>query len=205
VRARLEAWIYRPLYLRLELTIAELGDLSGKTVLDVGCGPGRYAVAAAKRGGQVLGIDFSPAMLALARQHASECGVSDRCRFVLADFDTFEPDDRFDIVLMISVVEYRSSLSADLRRLHELAHEKVVLTIPLPHRWQMLARRARHRRRGTPPTLYAHSPAAVEAGLRETGFESYRSDRGWFVAYRHHAVAAPAEGGVTELDSAVQP
>jgi SAM-dependent methyltransferase len=190
---RFEAWAYGPLYLRLELTLAELGDLGGKTLLDVGCGSGRYAVAAAERGAEVLGIDISPEMLALARQHASERGVADRCRFVLADFDAFAPEERFDVVLMVSVVEYRSSLGADVMRLHDLAREKAIVTVPLPHRWQMLARRARHRWRAAPPTLHSHSPAAVAACLHEAGFESSRSDRGWFVAYSRGVAAGAAE------------
>lgn len=50
---------------------------SGATVLDLGCGAGTDTLIAAQRAGpagQVLGFDFSPAMLGRARQAATEAG-----------------------------------------------------------------------------------------------------------------------------------
>lgn len=44
-------------------------------VADVGCGPGRHAVAFAQRGFQVVGIDPSPGMLAQAEEVAKSAGV----------------------------------------------------------------------------------------------------------------------------------
>jgi magnesium-protoporphyrin O-methyltransferase len=43
-------------------------DLSGKRVLDAGCGTGALAVEAARRGAEVVGIDLSPTLVALARE-----------------------------------------------------------------------------------------------------------------------------------------
>lgn len=43
-----------------------LGDMAGKRFLDVACGTGHLAGAAAKRGAQVEGIDFADTMLAKA-------------------------------------------------------------------------------------------------------------------------------------------
>jgi SAM-dependent methyltransferase len=43
-------------------------DLVDGPVLDVGCGPGRHVLALARRGAVALGIDVSPAALALARR-----------------------------------------------------------------------------------------------------------------------------------------
>src|SRR5438445_13846714 len=45
---------------------AEMSD--GDQVLDVGTGPGLVAAAAAARGADVVGIDFSEAMVAKARE-----------------------------------------------------------------------------------------------------------------------------------------
>jgi magnesium-protoporphyrin O-methyltransferase len=43
-------------------------DLSGKRLLDAGCGTGALAVEAARRGAQVVAIDLSPTLVALARE-----------------------------------------------------------------------------------------------------------------------------------------
>jgi ubiquinone/menaquinone biosynthesis C-methylase UbiE len=49
--------------------LAALGDLSGKAVLDVCCGPGHLAAAAVQRGASAEGIDFAPTMIARAARN----------------------------------------------------------------------------------------------------------------------------------------
>ena len=41
---------------RIDLTLEECKNISGKKVLDVGCGTGRMAVQLAKQGAQLVGI-----------------------------------------------------------------------------------------------------------------------------------------------------
>lgn len=183
-RGRFEEWVYGPLRWSFELTMAELGDLTGKSVLDVGCGPGRYAVAAAERGAEVTGIDVSRKMLALATQRARDGDVAERCRFEESDFDTYRPETRFEIVLMISFLEYRADPRRDLARLGDLAGEKAIVRVPLPHDWRTIARRVRHRLRAAPPSFYVHSPVEIAAALEAAGFARWRTERGWFVAQR---------------------
>ena len=50
--------------------------LKGKTVLDIGGGPGRYSVYLAKMGYEVTLVDLSPGNVALAKSKFSEYGVS---------------------------------------------------------------------------------------------------------------------------------
>ena len=47
-------------------------DLSGRRVLDAGCGTGALAVEAARRGADVVAIDLSPKLVELARQRAHQ-------------------------------------------------------------------------------------------------------------------------------------
>jgi ubiquinone/menaquinone biosynthesis C-methylase UbiE len=46
------------------------------TVVDLGAGTGRFALAAARRFGQVTAVDISPAMLALLRRRAAAAGLT---------------------------------------------------------------------------------------------------------------------------------
>ncbi|MGG5823275.1 class I SAM-dependent methyltransferase [Falsiroseomonas sp. HW251] len=46
-----------------------VGDLAGRRFLDVCCGPGHLAAAAAERGALAEGIDFAPTMVAQARRN----------------------------------------------------------------------------------------------------------------------------------------
>ena len=51
--------------------IAALGITPGCTVVDLGCGTGDLAIAAATAGANVVGVDLSAAMLAVARSRGS--------------------------------------------------------------------------------------------------------------------------------------
>lgn len=59
-------------------------------VVELGIGDGRIAVEAALRGCDVIGVDASPAMLALCRQRAERAGVTARITVIAADFRDFE-------------------------------------------------------------------------------------------------------------------
>ncbi len=62
------------------------GILDGRcAVADIGCGPGRFAVAFAQHAGSVLGLDISPEMAAQGTAHAQELGLTN-CAFRACDF-----------------------------------------------------------------------------------------------------------------------
>ena len=67
------------------------GIAAGARVLDVACGPGYVAAAAAARGASVLGIDFAAEMVHLARLKwpalAFEVGDAERLNLPAASFD----------------------------------------------------------------------------------------------------------------------
>ena len=67
-----------------------------KTILDVACGEGTFAVAMAEKGFDVTGIDLSPQMLEFARQRAQKSKAE--VTFILGDMRTLGFKDRFDLV-----------------------------------------------------------------------------------------------------------
>lgn len=75
---------------------------SGERVLDVGCGNGDLALAAARavdESGSVHGVDLSPAMLAVASARATANGLGN-VSFEAADAGNFEPKVAgFDVVV----------------------------------------------------------------------------------------------------------
>ena len=58
-------------------------------VVELGVGDGRIAVDAALRGGRIIGVDLSPAMLRLCRERAARAGVLDRLTLLQGDFRSF--------------------------------------------------------------------------------------------------------------------
>ncbi len=79
-----------------------LDGWSGKRVLEIGFGRGRYAALLASLGARVTGIEITDRTLAVARSHADVCGVSDACEFLVGDF--FSLERTFDRIVTKSVL-----------------------------------------------------------------------------------------------------
>ncbi|HVH79833.1 MAG TPA: class I SAM-dependent methyltransferase [Stellaceae bacterium] len=83
----------------------ELGDLSGKRILHLQCHFGRDSLILLQRGAaSVIGLDFSAAAIAAARDLARELGLADRASFVEADLyralDVLPEPGSFDMVFV---------------------------------------------------------------------------------------------------------
>ncbi len=82
-----------------------LGDISGKTLLDLGCGPGESSVYFARKGARCTAGDYSPEMLQTAKRLAKRYGVHVETKIVNAmqlDFD----EGAFDIVYASNVLHH---------------------------------------------------------------------------------------------------
>ncbi|WP_051020862.1 class I SAM-dependent methyltransferase [Nocardia araoensis] len=90
-------------YYNLPALLDLAGEVSGRRILDAGCGAGALFAALRARGARMTGIDASPRMLALAEQRLgadAELHVAD-----LAEPLPF-PDDAFDDVVASLVLHY---------------------------------------------------------------------------------------------------
>jgi ubiquinone/menaquinone biosynthesis C-methylase UbiE len=121
---------------RYELIMAQLPDLSGRTVLDVGTGSGRYAVELAARGASVTGVDFASQMLALAQEAAQHQGVAERCRWLQGDFLQLKDlDSQYDVSLAIGFLDYIREPLPILQRMFALTKASCYLSFP--KRWTL--------------------------------------------------------------------
>ncbi|MFM7531997.1 MAG: bifunctional 2-polyprenyl-6-hydroxyphenol methylase/3-demethylubiquinol 3-O-methyltransferase UbiG [Rubrivivax sp.] len=110
---------FRPLHqinpLRLEW-IDGLARLSGKRVLDVGCGGGILSEAMARRAAHVTGIDLSTRPLGVARLHALEAEVANVAyREVSAETLAAESPGSFDVVTCMEMLEHVPDPSSIVR------------------------------------------------------------------------------------------
>ncbi len=76
----------------------------GDRILDLGCGTGEDALFLARAGYRVVGADFSPEMVRIARQKAAEEGLGERTEFRRLDITSLAEelpgdDSAFDAVL----------------------------------------------------------------------------------------------------------
>ena len=94
-----------------------LGDLSGASALDLGCGSATYAARLAARGARVVGVDLSATMLTLARERARASGVT--MELLVADIARPLPfsGPRFDLVFTATALHYVENLRGTMQEI----------------------------------------------------------------------------------------
>lgn len=139
---------------RFLLTLKECNDVSGKKILDVGCGPGRIAVELAKQGAYVIGIDFSQNMVNLANNLAEKLGLNEKCKFVCDDFLRHAFKKKFNMVIALGLFDYTPNPAPYLAKIKSLTTEKCIMSFPCKFSMQTPLRIAWLRRRKCPVFFY---------------------------------------------------
>lgn len=116
------------------LTLAGVGP--GDVVYDLGCGDGRFVIAAAREfGARGIGVDIDPARIEEADAAARREGVADRVRFLRQDLFSVDLSPA-TVVTLFLLPELNDRLAPKLRR--ELRPGARIVS----HRWTI---------RGWPP------------------------------------------------------
>lgn len=168
---------------RLTLATARLGDLTGKRVLDVGCGSGRFCIEYAAHGAaHVLGVDFAPAMIDRAREIATTAGVAERCEFRVGAFPADVPEQGFDASTAMGFFDYIEHPVAMVAAMRERTRGMMLMSFPKAIEWRVPVRRIRFALIGCPLFLYTESHTRrilAEAGV--TDYEWIALDRDYVV------------------------
>jgi 2-polyprenyl-3-methyl-5-hydroxy-6-metoxy-1,4-benzoquinol methylase len=117
--------------LRYEKTIEGCSPMIGKTVLDIGCGPGHYSVALAKKGAErVFGIDFADGMIAIANQNARSAGVDAICSFARQDFLTDAIPEKYDYTIAMGFMDYMADPKKTVEKVLGVTKGKAFFSFP---------------------------------------------------------------------------
>lgn len=143
----------RQMYNRMELTFEFLKKVKIKRVIDVGCGSGRYTVELAKRGFEVVGVDFSERMISLAREQAEKEGVSEHCRFICGDFLNLELQ-KFDIAIAMGFFDYFDNPEPLIGKLHSMVKEYLIASFPVLYSYKTPFRKVKLLLKGCPVNFY---------------------------------------------------
>lgn len=117
--------------LRFIKTLEGCSPVYNKTVLDIGCGPGHYAIELAKRGAaQIVGVDFAEGMIRLAKKNAEREGVSSRCSFIFSDFLTYPFERRFDYTILMGFMDYMKNPEKVIEKVTTVTRNKAFFSFP---------------------------------------------------------------------------
>jgi len=86
--------------------ITDAGDLSGKKVLDVGCGGGILTEALARSGAQATGIDLSRESIEAAKVHARQQGLNIDYRYENIEDTASKHAGEFDAITCMEMLEH---------------------------------------------------------------------------------------------------
>ena len=184
-----------------------LAPVEGHTVLDVGTGTGRAAIALARRGALVTGVDASSEMLAVARRRAADRGVA--VTFVRGDAHALEfPDRSFDVVVCLRVLMHTPDWRRALAELCRVARSRVVFDYPAlasAAALQALTRRVAAAAGSDVEAYRVLSDRAVRTTLRRSGFRMADSRRQFVLPIALHkgidslAVTSNVEGALARV------
>lgn len=149
-------------------------DMKGRRVLDAGCGTGSMAIEMARRGAQVVAIDLSPSLVAIAQERYQDEGEkirlqsSGRIEWRAGDMLAKELGHFDDIVSMDCLIHYQ--LGDCLQAIDELSQrcESKLLFTFAPGTTALLAMHAVGQwfpRKDRSPNIHPIRPQQLTAGL----------------------------------------
>jgi len=171
----------RAMLVRYEKTLAGCRPTEGRTVIDIGCGPGHYGIALARAGAaKVLALDFAPGMLKIARERAASYGVAERCTFALGDFLTYPISERFDYAIAMGFMDYIRDPRAVIDRVLQIVRGRAFFSFPKAGGFLAWQRKLRYRNRCD---LFLYREDEIQSLLSPTGasFSIESNGRDFFV------------------------
>jgi 2-polyprenyl-3-methyl-5-hydroxy-6-metoxy-1,4-benzoquinol methylase len=162
------------MYARFEYTMEHAQPIEGRSLLDVGCGTGRYALEFARRGAQVTGIDIAANMVQVCEARAREQGLAARCQFIVSDLLAFESSP-FDVCIGIGLFDYIRDPLPVLCKMRAVTRDRVIVSLPRFWTWRAPVRRVRLALRGCP--VFFYTKERIDRLIRQAGFQRYELEQ----------------------------
>jgi SAM-dependent methyltransferase len=175
----------RVMFLRFEETLKQTSSDEIKTVLDIGCGPGRYCIEFLKQGKRVVALDLAQGMLNIASEAVKNI-PSKNIEFVCDDYLVHEFSEKFDAACLMGLFDYIKDPRALVNKLKKDIRKEFYGSFPKKGGLLAWQRQIRYNMRNCP--LYLYSKADVEKILDDCGLRGKYTikdlERDWFVCLK---------------------
>jgi len=104
------------------------------SILDIGCGAGTLSFYLASEGNYVTGIDISSYAIKKCSESAKFLRLSSHCQFKTVNFETDIIYKKFDLILLIEVMEHLEKDDAVLKKISKMLTVNGCLLISVPSR-----------------------------------------------------------------------
>jgi SAM-dependent methyltransferase len=110
-----------------------LGDVTGRRILELGCGQGHTAVGLARRGARVIAIDDAGDQLRAARALASREEVTIEFHQARPAELAFLPADHVDLAIAVTSLSFVQDLDRVFRQVHRVVGPSGHFVFSVPH------------------------------------------------------------------------
>ena len=142
------------MYTRFQQTIKNINNQNINSILDVGCGSGRYCVEYLKHGKSVVGIDFAEGMLKIANRICEDNFPDGNFKFIHADYFDFEFDNKCDASVLMGLFDYINESKSLLEKLGRETNKVILASFPKLRHILTFQRRIRYNIRKCPIFFY---------------------------------------------------
>ncbi|HLG94368.1 MAG TPA: class I SAM-dependent methyltransferase [candidate division Zixibacteria bacterium] len=167
----LNRYFRRDIYERYLRSLEHVRRYRLESILDVGCGSGRYELGLAQLPdtSRMVGIDFSSLMIALALENIRPVQNSGKSlEFFCRDFAKFETDETFDAILAMGFFDYIRDPVPVLEKMRKLARHSVAASFPSISFYRTPLRKTRYFFKRCP--VYFYTPEKILALSKAAGF-----------------------------------
>jgi 2-polyprenyl-3-methyl-5-hydroxy-6-metoxy-1,4-benzoquinol methylase len=169
------------MYERYKRTIEFLSKSGAKSVLDVGCGSGRYSVDLARNGMVITGVDLAHEMLEIAKTNSHNLGF-DKNNFILGSYFDVEISEKHDAAILMGLFDYISNPDDLFAKLTKDTSQFILASFPKPGGLLAWQRKVRYNRRNC--QLFYYSKDSIIKLMKNAGIEKYEiqnNDREYFL------------------------
>lgn len=188
-RSAFDKWIDKTfrqtMFLRFEETLKNTARSEIRSVLDVGCGPGRYMIEFLLQGKTVTGLDLALGMIKIAKAEIAQIKHNGSVEYIVADYLQHQFTEKFDAACLMGFFDYIEDPEAVFRKLKNDVTKEIYASFPHDTGLMAMQRKFRYYLRNCP--LYYYTLDDVKQILENCGLHNYEIKdfkRDYFVKIR---------------------